>query len=126
MTLKWKREKPGCYVSGVWKIKGSGTSWELFHQGEKVSEGNSKKCVQIEAQQFEDNPDVDPEPNEETTVPSVVVESRPKKTSNAGLDGILSSLRLEIDNLSHRIDAGTAATNNLTDAILMLVKHLKK
>ena len=129
MALKWNRKKPGCYVSGVWTIKGSGTSWELFHVKDKVGESNSKKALQGEAQAFEDAPEdkESEEPEEESTVTSVVA-SQPKERaqkSSYGLESTLSSLRLEIDSLKYSNNALTVQIEKLTDAILLLAKHVK-
>lgn len=137
--MKWKRAKPGSYTSGPWTVQGSGTSWELLHEGDKAGEGASKKVCQELAVQLEEDEGQDPEP-EPAELPSVPVERAPKSPKNMSanppkypLDSVIASLALQIDALNNRIASIDAsqrkhaeATEGLTKAVLLLAKHVAK
>lgn len=97
--MKWKRgSKKGIYNSGVWEIRGKGTLWNLYYDGDLMATRGSKKlCQQVAAD--------DEEPAEEQA-------PTPTK-SLKGLDGVLASLRLDISHLADQISALTAAINKL-------------
>lgn len=126
--MKWTREAPGHYVSGKWSIEGEGTSWTLYEGSKKRHKAKSKKDCQQIAENAEEGVDGHSEPNEEVPPP------QPKgKTSKLDLDGVLASLRLEIDQLSWRISSLDDANRKLaesnaqlTNAVMILGKHIAK
>lgn len=111
LIMKWTRVGTGHYVCGEWAIKGVGTKWVLHHSdGSRLACNSKKKCQQT-AEQAEDTPadapDSAPEPVSEPLPP------KPRMPSEKLSDSVLSSLSLQIDHLSHRIDALSAAIERL-------------
>lgn len=131
--MKWKREIAGVYTSGSYKIKGKGLSWTLYEGRNKLDTGTSKKAMQHAA---------DAHAGGVGTVKdySAIQAGEPTErnkpvrkntyTEGKDLEGVLASLSLQIDHLSHRIDSlnaeSTKATKGLTDAVLLLGRHAAK
>jgi hypothetical protein len=89
--MKWRREKPGSYVSGRYRVYLCEGAW-LWSDGSGDPHGpfNSKKEAKADIEGG-------PEPIL-TPIPG-----------NGDLSSVLSSLRLEISHLAQRIDALAAA-----------------
>lgn len=122
--MKWHREKPGHYSSGPYHIEGAGYHWKLRKGNRQLTTAKSKKeCQQFAETHAEEV--VAPEPPRE--------ESRKKKSTGEDLDSVLASLRLEIDALAMRISSlddairkNTESQEGLTQAILILGRHVGK
>jgi hypothetical protein len=119
--MKWTREQPGVYISGKWRVEGEGTDWELFEGKKKRHKARSKKECQQVAEAAEEDVDGHHEPDD--PLPTTFVDPKPSKLA---LDGVLASLRLDIDHLSHRISSLDDSNRKLTEAILILGKHVAK
>ena len=115
--LKWKRQEPGVYTSGTYRVEGTVTNWDL-HEGKKhLHSGKSKKECQGIAEDGGVAPGVDLEN---------LHEHAPRKQSKGEIEGTIASLRLEVENLMWRISSLDTTINKLTDAILILGKHVGK
>jgi hypothetical protein len=118
--MKWTREKPGHYASGIWTIKGKGIKWQLLRNNKLALKGSGKKELQLYAEQQGKAKELDEEFVEQRAA------KQPAAPKAKDLDSVLASLRLEIDHLSLRIDALSASNKGLAEAIMLLASHVKK
>jgi len=129
--MKWTREKPGCYVSGTWKITGEATAWQLWKGESLAFNGNSKKACQQRAEENElitptsTAVDLDPDPEYTPTRPAKV-HSGSANPAKYPLDSVLVSLGYQMENLNSRMAQLTDSNNKLAEAILLLAKHTAK
>lgn len=115
--MKWKRQEPGLYTSGKYRIEGTGTNWDLHYGKKHLHSGSSKKECQLFADDTEENPNIEPEPYEPP---------KAQKKSKTELDSVLASFRLEVDQLAGRVSSLDTTISKLTDAVLILGKAVNK
>jgi hypothetical protein len=117
-------------MSGTWHVKGAGTSWDLYNGRKHIASGKSKKqCQQI----AEDPPAADPEDDDATPAERGTGHKPKGAVKLDDLHGVMCSLYLEMTNLStsvvqlaHYIKEEAEAKNKLTNAVLILGKHVAK
>jgi hypothetical protein len=117
VTLRWKREKPGVYVSKAWRVKGKGSQWQLLWGTGKtvVHYGQSKKECQRVAEErdaAEAAEEAKPAPAERK---GELRERREASPYSKDLQSVIASLRLEIGRLTEQISLLASAVEKLSE-----------
>ena len=129
MTMKWKRKKPGHYVSGDWEIEGAGRKWELRcygeHAGFSDSYENAKKAIERKAVHGTKRSEVAAAEAEEEETVELAEETELEKAVVTGrgtipLDSSLRSLRLSIDSIAMSLSSAVAVLSDIKERLTSL------